>query len=103
MPGGTWFAVAASGGKRIYFAGVTECVPEVRALKNIEVAFLPINSPNGRRTALAAADCVRTLKPKAVYPYHYREGNVAEFRDALTGEPLDVRLGEWYPAPAPAQ
>src|SRR4026209_1512817 len=59
------------GGKRIYLAGVTECVPEVRALKNIDVAFMPMNIPLQRMTPAAAAECVKALAPKIVYVYHY--------------------------------
>jgi L-ascorbate metabolism protein UlaG (beta-lactamase superfamily) len=85
------------GGTRLYFGGVTECVPEVQALKNIDVAFLSINLPHGRMTPAAAANCVKTFQPKNVYPYHYRDGNVEEFREALRGEPVQVHLTNWYP------
>ena len=44
------------GGRRILFAGVTECVPELLALKDIDVAFVPMNIPPGRMTPAAAAD-----------------------------------------------
>ena len=63
--------VITLGGTRIYVAGVTECVPEVRALKNIDVAFVPLNVPLGRMTPAAAAECVKAIAPKIVYPYHY--------------------------------
>jgi hypothetical protein len=65
---------AASGGRvqkftlqRIYFAGVTECVPEVQALRGVDVAFLAMNLPHERMTPPAAAECVRTFRPKVVY------------------------------------
>ena len=89
--------VITLGGKRIYFSGVTECVPEVQALRNIDVAFLMMNLPHGRMTAEAAAACVRAFKPGVVYPYHYRTGNVTEFRDRLAGGTTEVRLRDWYP------
>ncbi len=89
--------IVTLGGQRIYLAGVTECVPEIRALSRIDVAFIPFNLPHGRMTPLAAADCVRIFQPRVVYPYHYREGNVEEFRAALAGEDIEVRLGGWYP------
>lgn len=92
--------VITLGDKRIYFSGVTECVPEVQALRNIDVAFVVMSSPNGRMTPAAAASCVATFKPKVVYPYHYRTGNVEDFKAALEGKPVDVRLGEWYPVAA---
>jgi L-ascorbate metabolism protein UlaG (beta-lactamase superfamily) len=64
--------VVTIGGKRLYFAGVTECVPEIQALRNIDVAFMPMNLPLGRMTQEAAADCVKIFKPKVVYPYPLR-------------------------------
>jgi quercetin dioxygenase-like cupin family protein len=55
--------VLTLGGKRIYFAGVTECVPEVRALRNIDIAFVPMNLPLDRMMPAAAAECVNAFKP----------------------------------------
>jgi L-ascorbate metabolism protein UlaG (beta-lactamase superfamily) len=112
------------GGTRIYVAGVTECVPEVRALKNIDVAFIPLNIPLGRMTPPAAAECVKTIAPKIVYPYHYDQTVAARmanpsakaeapaggltvpeslraFRDALKGERIEVRDANWYPVAVP--
>jgi L-ascorbate metabolism protein UlaG (beta-lactamase superfamily) len=115
--------VITVGGKRLFFAGVTECVPEVRSLKDIEVAFMPMNIPLQRMTPPAAAECVKAIKPKVVYVYHYdqdyasRLANVKTrseavphppaiveslraFRAALKGEAVEVRDGDWYPPPA---
>jgi L-ascorbate metabolism protein UlaG (beta-lactamase superfamily) len=116
--------VITLGGARIYVAGVTECVPEVRALKNIDVAFIPLNVPLGRMTPAAAAACVKAIAPKIVYPYHYdqvlaarlanprasSEGpasgltvaqSLQAFKDALAGEQIEVRSANWYPVAAP--
>ena len=115
--------VITLGGKRIYVAGVTECVAEVRALKNIDVAFVPLNVPLQRMTPAAAAECVKAFAPKIVYPYHYdqvlaarmanpratSEGpaggltiaqSLQAFKDALRGSPIEVRDGRWYPTQA---
>jgi L-ascorbate metabolism protein UlaG (beta-lactamase superfamily) len=112
--------VITLGGKRIYFAGVTECVPEVKALKNIDVAFMPMNIPVERMMPVAAAECAKILKPKVVYVYHYDQDAAARvtnpnarpqgvpggitvaqsleaFRNAMKGEPTEVRSGPWYP------
>ena len=89
--------VITLGGQRLYFGGVGECVPEVQALKGIDIAFLSINLPHGRMTPESAAECVKIFKPRVVYPYHYRDGKVQDFKDALKNEPVDVRLGNWYP------
>jgi L-ascorbate metabolism protein UlaG (beta-lactamase superfamily) len=74
--------VLTLGGKRIYFAGVTECVPEVRALRNIDIAFVPMNLPLERMMPAAAAECVNAFKPKAVYLYHYDQNYAAGKTDA---------------------
>jgi L-ascorbate metabolism protein UlaG (beta-lactamase superfamily) len=114
--------VIALGGKRLYFGGVTECVPEVRALENIDVAFVPMNIPLQRMTPAAAAACVKAIAPKIVYVYHYDQVRAARlanpkanaegpagglsiaqslqaFKDALRGTSIEVRDGAWYPAP----
>ena len=83
------------GGKRVYIAGDTECTPEMRALKNIDVAFIPMNLPYTMPPS-EAAECVKAFKPKVVYPYHYRGQNPEEFKAALKGEPVEVRLLDWY-------
>jgi L-ascorbate metabolism protein UlaG (beta-lactamase superfamily) len=79
--------VITFGGKRIYLSGVTECVPEIQTLENIDIAFMPMNLPNGRMVPLAAD------------PYHYRERPIDEFVGALSGEPdIEVRVRDWYPS-----
>ena len=84
------------GGKRIYFSGDTECTPEMKALKNIDVAFLCMNLPY-TMTPLEAAECVKAFQPKIVYPYHYRGQNPQEFADALKNDKnVEVRLRNWY-------
>ena len=66
--------VLTMGGKRVYIAGDTEDTPEMRALKGIDIAFLPMNLPYTMSVA-KAADAIRQFKPKIVYPYHYRSGD----------------------------
>jgi L-ascorbate metabolism protein UlaG (beta-lactamase superfamily) len=88
------------GGKRIYAAGDTEDTPEVRKLKQIDAAFLPMNLPY-TMDVKSAADAVRQFKPKIVYPYHYRSADktmadLDEFRK-LAGEGIEVRVLKWYP------
>jgi L-ascorbate metabolism protein UlaG (beta-lactamase superfamily) len=84
------------GNKRIYIAGDTECTPEMRALKNIDIAFIPMNLPYTMPPS-EAAECVKAFKPKIVYPYHFRGQNPDEFKTALAGEKIEVRLLNWYP------
>src|SRR5580692_1437619 len=59
------------GDTRVYFSGDTECTPEIKALKNITVAFLSMNPPR-TESPLEAAVCANSFKPKIAYPYHYR-------------------------------
>src|SRR5260221_4309269 len=80
------------GDTRVYFSGDTECTPEMKALKNISVAFLAMNPPRTEST-LEAAECAKAFKPKIVYPYHYRGSNTQEFADALKNTAgVEVRL-----------
>jgi L-ascorbate metabolism protein UlaG (beta-lactamase superfamily) len=83
-------------GTRIYVAGDTECVPEVRGLSKIDVAFLPMNVPF-TMTPAEAAECARSIKPSVVYPYHYAGQDARVFAAALRGTGIDVRLRNWYP------
>jgi len=86
------------GDARVYVAGVTECVPEIRPIRDIDIMFVPMNLPHGRMTTLDAAECVKTIRPRAVYPYHYREMPIDEFVEALRGESdIEVRIHDWYP------
>jgi L-ascorbate metabolism protein UlaG (beta-lactamase superfamily) len=87
--------IVTYGGKRFYFAGDTEGIPEMRALKNIDVAFIPMNLPY-TMTPQAAADAVRAFHPAVVYPYHYRGQDTSVFAKALEGTGIDVRLRDWY-------
>jgi L-ascorbate metabolism protein UlaG (beta-lactamase superfamily) len=84
------------GGKNFYFAGDTEGTPEMRALKNIDVAFIPMNLPY-TMTPAEAADAVKAFHPKVVIPYHYKGQDVNAFKAALAGTGVEVRLLEWYP------
>lgn len=100
---GVWNGyVLTLGARRVYIAGDTECTPEMMALKAIDVAFVPMNLPFTMKPA-DAARCVRAFKPKVVFPYHYFNAstgvyqNREEFKAALAGEPVEVRLLDWYP------
>ena len=83
------------GGKRLYVAGDTACTPEMKALKNVDVAFLPMNLPFTMSPA-EAAECARAFKPTIVYPYHYFGEDPNVFVSALKGTGIDVRVRDWY-------
>lgn len=80
------------GDTRVYLSGDTECTPEMKALKNISVAFLAMNPPRTEST-MEAAGCAKAFKPKIVYPYHYRGSKPEEFAEALKDTPgVEVRI-----------
>jgi L-ascorbate metabolism protein UlaG (beta-lactamase superfamily) len=90
------------GGKKVYIAGDTEDTAEMRALKGIDVAFLPMNLPY-TMSVEKAADAIRQFRPKIVYPYHYRsgDGTKANFEQLkrLVGADsgVEIRVRDWYP------
>jgi L-ascorbate metabolism protein UlaG (beta-lactamase superfamily) len=88
--------VLTYGGKRFYFSGDTENIPEMRALKNIDVAFVCMNLPY-TMTPEEAAEAVKAFHPKVAIPYHYRGQDTTIFKKALEGTGIDVRLLNWYP------
>jgi L-ascorbate metabolism protein UlaG (beta-lactamase superfamily) len=89
--------VLTYGGKRFYFSGDTEGIPEMRALKNIDVAFICMNLPY-TMTPDEAADAVKAFHPKVAIPYHYKGQDTGVFKKALDGTGIEVRLLDWYPS-----
>lgn len=83
-------------GERIYISGDTECTPEMKALKNIDVAFICMNLPYTMPPE-EAAQCVNEFRPKVVYPYHYQGSDVQAFKKAVTASGVQVKLADWYP------
>ncbi len=87
--------VLTYGGKRFYFSGDTEGVPEMKALKNIDVAYVCMNLPYTMPPEEAAA-AVRAFKPRVAIPYHYRGSDLKAFEKALAGSSVDVRIRDFY-------
>ncbi|MHA6344558.1 MBL fold metallo-hydrolase [Roseivivax sp. CAU 1761] len=84
---------------RVYVSGDTEGVDEMRALENIDLAFVCMNLPF-TMDAEQAADAVNAFKPKVVYPYHFRgrDGGTKDpqaFAEMVNG--VEVRTPDWYP------
>jgi L-ascorbate metabolism protein UlaG (beta-lactamase superfamily) len=88
--------VLTYGGVCFYFSGDTEGVPEMRALKNIDVAFVCMNLPYTMPPD-EAADAVKAFHPKIVIPYHFRGSDLAVFQKRLEGTGIEVRVLDWYP------
>jgi L-ascorbate metabolism protein UlaG (beta-lactamase superfamily) len=89
------------GGKHVYISGDTEDIPEMRSLKNIDVAFVCMNLPY-TMDINQASSAVLEFKPKIVYPFHYRgQGGLADveaFKKLVSkgDASIDVRLRNWY-------
>ncbi|WP_102108796.1 MBL fold metallo-hydrolase [Oceaniglobus roseus] len=90
-------------GMRVYIAGDTEGTPEMRALTDIDLAFVPMNLPY-TMDVTQAADAVAEFAPTFVYPYHYRDSDPEEFARLLgeTDAETEVKFGAWYGDTAPA-
>jgi L-ascorbate metabolism protein UlaG (beta-lactamase superfamily) len=92
--------VVTAAGKRIYISGDTEDVPEMRALKDIDAAFVCMNLPYTMEVE-KAADAVLAFKPKIAFPYHYRGkdgmSDVEKFKSLVSKDKaIEVRLLRWY-------
>jgi L-ascorbate metabolism protein UlaG (beta-lactamase superfamily) len=80
------------GDRRVYVAGDTENTPEMKALKDIDVAFLPMNLPY-TMTPEMVADAAKAFRPKILYPYHYGDTDTSKLTDLLKNTPgIEVRV-----------
>lgn len=88
--------VVTLGGQHVYISGDTEDIPEMRALENIDVAFICFNLPY-TMTEEQAASAVLEFAPGIVYPYHYQGSDVDAFTALVAeNEGIEVRIGAWY-------
>lgn len=89
-------------GKRLYIAGDTEDIPEMRSLENIDIALVPMNLPYTMPVD-AAADAVIEFAPEKVYPYHFRgqdgKADVDRFKQLVNegNKDVEVVMANWYP------
>jgi len=84
--------VLSFGDTRVYIAGDTENTPEMKMLKNIDIAFLPMNLPY-TMTPEMVADAAKAFKPKVIYPYHYGETDSSRVVALLKDSPdIEVRI-----------
>jgi L-ascorbate metabolism protein UlaG (beta-lactamase superfamily) len=80
------------GDKRVYVAGDTENTPEMKALKNIDVAFLPMNLPY-TMTPEMAADAAKAFRPRILYPYHTGDTDLSRLKDLVKDDKdIDLRF-----------
>lgn len=84
--------IVTFGDKRIYIAGDTENTPEMKALRGIDVAFLPMNLPY-TMSPDQVADAARAFRPRVLYPYHYGDTDTSALVRLLQGEKdIEVRI-----------
>jgi L-ascorbate metabolism protein UlaG (beta-lactamase superfamily) len=84
--------VLTFGNLRLYVAGDTENIPEMSALQDIDIAFLPMNLPY-TMTPEMVADAARVFHPHILYPYHFGETQVGRLSELLKDEPdIEVRI-----------
>jgi L-ascorbate metabolism protein UlaG (beta-lactamase superfamily) len=89
-------------GTRVYIAGDTSDIAEMRELEDIDLAFIPMNQPF-TMSVESAADAVLAFAPRIVYPYHYRRqdglSDINKFKQLVNeGNPdIEVVLADWYP------
>jgi len=84
--------IVTFGDKRVYIAGDTENTPEMKALKNIDIAFLPMNLPY-TMTPEMVADAAKTFLPKILYPYHYGDTDVSKLQALMKDvQGVEVRI-----------
>ena len=84
--------VITFGDKRIYVAGDAENIPEMKKLKDIDYAFLPMNLPY-TMTPEMVADTAKVFKPKVLYPYHYGDTDPSRLVDLMQDVPeVEVRI-----------
>jgi L-ascorbate metabolism protein UlaG (beta-lactamase superfamily) len=84
--------VITLGDRRVYVAGDTENVPEMRRLKDIDIAFLPMNLPY-TMTPEMVADAAKAFKPKILYPYHFGQTDTSKLVDLLKdSKTIEVRI-----------
>ena len=84
--------VITFGEKRVYVAGDTENIPEMKKLEKIDVAFLPMNLPY-TMTPEMVADCAKAFKPRVLYPYHFGETDTSKLLGLLKdSKEIEVRI-----------
>jgi L-ascorbate metabolism protein UlaG (beta-lactamase superfamily) len=84
--------ILSFGKTRLYVAGDTENIPEMKALNGIDIAFLPMNLPY-TMTPEMVADAAKAFRPRILYPYHYGETDVSKLVGLLKGEKdIEIRI-----------
>lgn len=83
--------VLTIGDKKFYIAGDTENIPEMKNLKNVDIAFLPMNLPYTMNPEMVA-DAAKSFNPKILYPYHTTDTNTSTIAGLLKNTAIEVRI-----------
>lgn len=83
------------GDKRFYVAGDTENTPEMKSLRDIDVAFLPMNLPYTMTPAMVA-DAAKAFRPAILYPYHFGDTDTDEIKRLLKDTGIEVRIRDLH-------
>jgi L-ascorbate metabolism protein UlaG (beta-lactamase superfamily) len=83
--------VITFGDKKVYVAGDTENIPEMKELKDIYITFLPMNLPYTMSPEMAA-DAAKAIKPKILYPYHFGQTDTSTIVKLLKDSGIEVRI-----------
>lgn len=82
-------------GLRVYISGDTGFYPEMKGIKNIDVAFLSVGTPD-TMSIDDATQAIHLIKPRFLYPYHFRDTNPDDLRKQLATAGVEVRVRNWY-------
>ena len=83
--------VLGMGSSKLYIAGDTENIPEMKKLEEIDIAFLPMNLPFTMKPE-TAADAARSFNPKILYPYHFGDSDTDKLVNLLEGSGIEIRV-----------
>ncbi len=84
--------ILALGDTRVYVAGDSENTPEMMALRDIDIAFLPMNLPYTMTPAMVA-EATRAIKPRILYPYHFGSTDTSQLINLLRDQPeTEIRI-----------
>jgi L-ascorbate metabolism protein UlaG (beta-lactamase superfamily) len=85
-------------GTRVYLSGDTECTPEMKELRHIDVAFVSLSAPTAM-TPEEAVQCIAAFEPRVVFPYRDRRVDLSALESALPARGVEVRVRNFYPRP----
>jgi L-ascorbate metabolism protein UlaG (beta-lactamase superfamily) len=83
-------------GTRVYLSGDTECTPEMKALRDIDAAFVAVSAPTAMSPS-EAVECIEAFRPRVVFPYQDRRVDLSALEGALPGRGVELSERNFYP------